>query len=470
MVANQAVAGNDSKPPIYFDLKENYLSMELLKIKIDNEWKSKYGVTIVPDIPENDEEEVTGCCWNKCVNKCNIHLSHSSLINQKGEYLEPIPEQPSEEGGGASRGTSIEDMTRALLEGLKISPSSEEPRKTRDSQDKVASALDQFKKISPTMTPPPIDPVTVKLVGKAREIVSNSTEDISKSLLNLLHSSASKLRGDSEIFQTPSASAPVASGVSPMTPNVLNFFSAAAASSATTPQQLTGQGISLSTVESNIKKQISSPPRTDFSLIRVPLRVFIPFNGATPLCGLELKIDNLGYRVIRVTEKPGQDGNIREGDIITAIDGEALTSPSVSTDDREKHIRLNFGKKLKDGVIVTIQRPSFVNNADLHPDPNTVVERRLDFGLMLLGAGIDWKSLVGKLPMAVQQAKVVCQSFGIEGKLESIPSVDDPNSSPLLTLKGPAGLVDKAMRQFCVVIVKGALLQQQQQHVLGAQS
>jgi hypothetical protein len=92
---------------------------------------------------------------------------------------------------------------------------------------------------------------------------------------------------------------------------------------------------------------------------------------------------------------------------------------------------------------------------------------------MLLGAGIDWKSLVGKFPMAVQQAKVVCQSFGIDGKLESIPSLDDPNATPFLTLKGPAGLVDKAMRQFCVVIVKGALLQQQQQqqrNSLGVQS
>jgi hypothetical protein len=81
---------------------------------------------------------------------------------------------------------------------------------------------------------------------------------------------------------------------------------------------------------------------------------------------------------------------------------------------------------------------------------------------MLLGAGIDWKNLAAKLPMAVMQAKLVCQSMGIEGKLEHTDGTTD--TSPVLTLKGPAGLVDKAMRQFCVVIVKGALLQQQQEN------
>jgi hypothetical protein len=142
-----------------------------------------------------------------------------------------------------------------------------------------------------------------------------------------------------------------------MTPNVLNFFSAAASSGAATPQQSgpkpgggvqtsgtpQAPGMSLSAIEANMKKQVSSPtPRNDFSIVRVPLRVFTPFSGATPLCGLELRIDSLGYRVVRVTEKPGQDGNIREGDIITAIDNETLIPKSIasaSSDDKERHIR-----------------------------------------------------------------------------------------------------------------------------------
>jgi hypothetical protein len=185
------------------------------------------------------------------------------------------------------------------------------------------------------------------------------------------------------------------------------------------------------------------------------LKVFTPFSGAAPLCGLELRVDPLGYRVVRVTEKPGQDGTIREGDLITAIDGEPLADLSCEA------LRATFARRLRDGVQLVIQRPNELSPADFNPEPQTSVERKLDFGLMLLGAGIDWRSLVSKFSVAVQQAQIVCESVGVEGKLETAPS--SPDGSPVLYLKGPSGLVDKAMRQFCVVIVKGALLQQQQQ-------
>jgi hypothetical protein len=226
-------------------------------------------------------------------------------------------------------------------------------------------------------------------------------------------------------------------------------------------------------VSSPPSRPAQSPPIVDPgpTLLKVPMKVFTPFAGATPLCGLELRIDPLGYRVVRVTEKPGQGGNIKEGDIITAIDGDSLAGAgNLQLDGAASGIRATFGKKLRDGVIVDIQRPKTITSADLHPDANTVVERKLDFGLMLLGAGIDWRSLVNKLPMAVQQAKVVCQSFGVDGQLDPVTNTSDPNATPVLTLKGPVGSVDKAMRQFCVVIVKGALLQQQQQQVLGGVS
>jgi hypothetical protein len=173
---------------------------------------------------------------------------------------------------------------------------------------------------------------------------------------------------------------------------------------------------------------------------------------------LELRVDQLGYRVVRVTEKPGQDNNIREGDVITAIDGEPLVAlPGLAEAEREKIIRNTFGKRIRDGVQLIIQRPIQVSASDVNPDSNVIVSRRLDFGLVLLGAGIDWKNLVSKLSMAVMQAHVVCQSLGIEGQLDA----DSPDG-PVLILKGPCGLVDKAMRQYCVVIMKAILMQKQQ--------
>ena len=323
---------------------------------------------------------------------------------------------------------SVEEMTKALLAGLKISP------------PPTAAA------VSSTTTP----------------IKTNNSEDISRSLLNLLHAKQKD-------------AAPFSSSLSK---NVQNLFdsssksssSAAAALVKTPPPNVIG--MSLTDLEASLLKQpatssasVSSPPvaeKRPFTTVRVPLKVFTPFLGASPLCGLELRVDPLGYRVMRVTEKPGQDGNIREGDVITAIDGEPLVSlPGIPKTDREKVIRSTFGRRLKDGVQLIIQRPHEPAPGDLNPDPDVPVERKLDFGLMLLGAGIDWRSLISKFPLAAQQANVVCQSFGIEGKLETI-SPESADGSPVLHLNGPAGLVDQAMRQFCVVIVKGALLQQQQ--------
>jgi len=465
---------------VFVKLSGNYLEpIKIFREKATNDWSKRFGLSIITEIDESDSSLSTGndsqqstsvCTKSKCVNKCTLHLTSDSLEEQR---------QQSDSTPGASQDVSgyltppaatpsIEDMTKALMEGLKISPGIETagpPKLHRDNQEKAASVLEQFMKNS---GPKSSSTSSSNIVSQARVAASNgSAEDISKSLLNLLHSSAvNKIRGGDEVFQTPisGAAAPGSSvQATPMTPNVLSFFNAAAAAGGPVTSSSSG------------RKQTPPVQKNEYTIVRVPLRVFTPFTGATPLCGLELRIDPMGYRVVRVTEKPGQDGNIREGDIITAIDGDVLIGSHVGLSatndlDREKTIRTNFGRKVRDGVMVTIQRPSSVSGSDLHPDPSTVVERKLDFGLMLLGAGIDWKNLVGKLPMAVQQAKVVCQSFGIEGKLESIPNVDDPNATPFLTLKGPAGLVDKAMRQFCVVIVKGALLQQQQQNVLGVQS
>lgn len=352
---------------------------------------------------EEPEGEET-CAGTLCVGKCVGHLSADSVV-QSDQFSTP----PAEPTAPDYRPPSIEEMTKALLAGLKISPDS-------------SAASSEKKPSKPVQSAP------------ARE----TTEDISKSLLNLLHASANKLK--------EGAAGPL-------------------------PGSRT-----LSDLEASMRQAaVSSPPMRpvdktptplravkQYVTVRVPLRVFVPFAGATPLCGLELRVDPLGYRVVRVTEKPGQDNNVREGDVITAIDGEPLVAlPGVGESEREKAIRGTFGRRLKDGVQLIIQRPQEVTPADLNPDNNVIVERRLDFGLMLLGAGIDWRGLAAKFPLAVQQANVVCQSLGIEGKLE--PGSAGTDASPLLMLRGPAGLVDKAMRQFCVVIVKGALVQQQQQ-------
>ncbi len=336
-----------------------------------------------------EDSNEDNCAGTRCTKKCRLHLTRDSLETQRVPET-PLPEPIKDLEHSAS------EMTKALLAGLKITPPSSE------------------KKEEPT-----------------------ATEDISKSLLNLLHASASKLRTPSVSETNPSP---------PMNQTVQNLFAAASAG-----------GRSLSDIEATFFKQPATVPQPKYTAVRAPLKVFTPFPGATPLCGLELRVDPLGYRVVRVTEKPGQEGNIREGDVITAIDGEPLVAlPGVSETDREKHIRTTFGKRLKDGVQLIIQRPVSVGPEDLSPEQSTAVERRLDFGLMLLGAGIDWRSLITKLPVAQQQAAVICQTLGIEGKLEF-----GTDSSPLLVLKGPLGLVDKAMRQFCVVIVKAALVQQQ---------
>jgi hypothetical protein len=387
---------------------------------------------------EEDETISENCAGTSCKKSCRIHLSLDSITSQRDpepEGSEPVnasgfltPQEPTDrvksvsESPAPASGPSIEEMTKALLAGLKITPDSSAPPSGKKSNG-----------------PPP-----------------SSTEDISKSLLNLLHQSATKLRTETQ---------PSEPGINQ---NVMSFFKASAPA---VGSGMPAVGRSLSDLEASLKQQLSSTgvkspqlaPKSSqtYSAVRVPLKVFTPFPGATPLCGLELRIDQLGYRVVRVTEKPGQDGNIREGDVITAIDGEPLVAlPGISEADRERGLRSTFGKRLRDGVQLIIQRPIEVTTGDLNTDPNTSVERRLDFGLMLHGAGIDWRSLISKLGVAQQQATSICQTLGIEGKLEALGQ--GAETSPALVLRGPAGLVDKAMRQFCVVIVKAALLQQQQ--------
>ena len=347
-------------------------------------------------------------------NACKIKVSPESLLEQKNQDEEEEDEEQVESkelaassAPSSASSPSVEEMTKALLAGLKISKP------------------------------------------------SRGSEDISRSLLNLLHASA-KQKEEAVLSVSGSSNGLI-------NKNVQNLFDASSKTASTSLSNKpldAGVGMSLTELEASLKQQPKPPSLVDrpFTTVRAPLKVFTPFPGAAPLCGLELRIDALGYRVVRVTEKPGQDGNIREGDVITAIDGEPLVAlPGIIPQtDREKAIRNAFGKRLKDGVQLIIQRPNELASADLNPHNDTPIERKLDFGLMLLGAGIDWRSLVSKFPIAAQQAGVVCQAFGIEGKLETA------DSSPILHLKGPAGLVDKAMRQFCVVIVKGALLQQQQ--------
>jgi hypothetical protein len=387
------------KPPVLINASNNMMQASSIQSVLVDELKAT-----VCGFEESDEDS-TKCSGTRCCKNCQVHLASESLSLQR----EPEPSladaeerirsgfiTPKDDSREAPHQPTIEEMTKALLAGLKITPDTSGP---------------------PSAEKKPVPAATSQ---------SSSAEDISKSLLNLLHASANKLKAQ----ESDSA-------------NVL-----------------LKSGRSLSEVESTMKQQATPPPQK-YTAVRVPLRVFTPFQGATPLCGLELRVDPLGYRVIRVTEKPGQDGNIREGDVITAIDGEPLVAlPGISDADREKTLRSTFGKRLRDGVQLIIQRPTEVNPSDLGPEPNTVVERRLDFGLMLLGAGIDWRLLISKISVAQQQALAICHTFGLEGKLET--SGQGADASPVLVLKGPAGLVDKAMRQFCVVIVKAALLQQQQ--------
>ena len=483
-----------SSLPVVLCLAGNFLGSPLPLLE---EWRSKYHLTVVGDDESSGEEDSEGsdrgCSRKRCGKNCWFHLTEASVLNQKDPneaevvavetdpvealsgYITPAREE-STAGSGALPPTppSIEDMTKALLAGLKITPGQPSkvvtpdgtahtfPNRNKD-PERTGNVVEKLMQAAAAASAATSS--TSRIVDHAKDQMKS--EDISKSLLNLLHAT-SKAKEQ--------ATPPPPTG---MTPNVMSLFSSAAAGSSPGPALVGNKGISLSDIEANLMRndRVSSPEapalweQPAFTNLKAPLKVFTPFAGAMPLCGLELRIDPLGYRVVRVTEKPGQEGNIKEGDIITAIDGESLAGgASSNTESGATAIRSTFGKKLRDGVIVDIQRPRKVTSADLHPDINTVVERKLDFGLMLMGAGIDWRTLASKFPMAVQQAKVVCQSFGVDGQLEPVTNMNDPNATPVLTLKGPVGSVDKAMRQFCVVIVKGALLQQQQQQVLGGVS
>ena len=513
----QAIATGSSSSAVVLCLSGNFLGSPLALL---DEWKSKYHLTVVGDDESSGEEEspdsARGACSRKtCRKNCWFHLTETSVLNQKDPseaevvvvetdpvealsgYITPAREDTSSGTGGQAGSLptppSIEDMTKALMAGLKITPGQPSkvvtpdgnshtfPNRNKD-PERTGNVVEQLMKAAAAAGAAAgsssfSTPSTGRIVEQAKDQMKS--EDISKSLLNLLHATSK-----AKEHVTPSPPLPAAT--TGMTPNVMSLFSAAAAGNSPGPN-FGGKGMSVSDIEANLMRNdkgvVVSSPRSrpaesppplwepPYSNLKAPLKVFTPFAGATPLCGLELRIDPLGYRVVRVTEKPGQEGNIKEGDIITAIDGESLAGGTASSSENgATAIRSTFGKKLRDGVIVDIQRPRKVTSADLHPDTNAVVERKLDFGLMLMGAGIDWRTLVSKFPMAVQQAKVVCQSFGVEGQLEPVTNMNDPNATPVLTLKGSVGMVDKAMRQFCVVIVKGALLQQQQQQVLGGVS
>ena len=456
-LAKRILAGDARKPisdPLQVNLEGNFFDLPKMKARLKSITAPARGGPVRTHMYSDDAKDAKMCTSEKCLGRpnCYIHVSNESIVSQRDPidaiaeedqatsqvgFVTPpaVEEPPSSSKKGSPH--SVEDMTKALLAGLKITP-----------QKSMVSSPEESSKPGKAATP---------------AATPSSAEDISRSLLNLLHSSASSKILASEPSLSEEAAA---AGKSTFSPNVMNLF----ASKSVTPVPA---GRSLSDLEAALKSNATSitsptlkpadrtPPKL-YTAVRVPLRVFTPFAGATPLCGLELRVDPLGYRVVRVTEKPGQDGNLREGDVITAIDGEPLVAfPGASELEREKSIRAIFGKRLRDGAMLIVQRPMTVASGDLNPDNAVSVERRLDFGLMLLGAGIDWRNLVSKFPMAVQQAKVVCQSLGIEGKLEAAAPTQSSDASPVLTLRGPAGQVDRAMRQFCVVIVKGALVQQE---------
>ena len=209
------------------------------------------------------------------------------------------------------------------------------------------------------------------------------------------------------------------------------------------PVPPSGRGMSLSDLETQLLTRAAvvddvggaTATAVGTTTVHAALRVFSPFEGAVPLCGLELQVDDGGYRVVRVTEKPGQNNSVREGDLITHIGGESLGDRGT--------IRTVFGRNLREGVSVTI-----VRGGSLPAKPSGPVWRELNFGLMLAGAGLEWRP--SSFPQTAQQAKLVCEAGNVEGEL-------DLAEAPILQLKGDVAQVDKVMRQFCVVIVKSAL-------------
>ena len=176
-----------------------------------------------------------------------------------------------------------------------------------------------------------------------------------------------------------------------------------------------------------LEARIVTPPKSPVTTLRVNLHVFSL--GATHLCGLELQLEPDGYRVVRVTEKPGQGGRVKEGDLITHVAGHALEPSSM---------RQVFGTSLADGVQVTIKRGEY----EKVKDENKTVVRELDYELTTAGAGV---TVTGAA--AAQQAQLVCQTFGLEGGIEQ----------KKFRIQGPLAKVDQAMRQFCVLLVKAGV-------------
>jgi hypothetical protein len=283
-------------------------------------------------------------------------------------------------------------------------------------------------------TPPSVTSAAV--VAQTQELLKSgiSTEEVSKSLLSLLHAST-KERGVDLGGGKPSGDKPT--GLSML------FEAATKAASSLPATPLTG-GVSVSELEATMKI-IPAPP----VVINANIHVITPIPGSAPLCGVELRVEPYkGYRVIRVTEKPGQSGRIKEGDLILSIDGHDLWGKTGQA------MRDIFGAHLRDNVGVTIERVDGGNS--LLPErqsPEALVERKLDFALMLTGAGVDSKhALSAQLPHIAKQAHLISQSFNIDGRIDQ-----SEGQPPMLVLKGRANLVDKAMRQFCVVIVKAAI-------------
>jgi hypothetical protein len=278
------------------------------------------------------------------------------------------------------------------------------------------------------------------------------TEDFRVNSVEGLIDSVKSIVGDhppADVYESPSGE----------TGKLLDGIREASWRSVSPPPQSAGQNL-LNMLQR--KNNLSSPPPSvapavqslfdaakrsqvpiEWSTVSVPLRVITPA-GLAPICGLDLRVVEKGYLVVRVSPSPGQP--LREGDIITHIEGAPLgDSP-----------RAVFGKRLRDGAILTVSRPSTLPPDSAVTDPTLQVERRMDFGLLLTGAGLEWQKLTDKIPLAVQQANHLCQGLGIEGALRT------EVSGPILVMKGPHGNVDSAMRQFCDVVQKWAVVQRTQ--------
>ena len=270
--------------PLILNLGGNYLGLSAVA-----NWKNKPHFTIVGDDEASGDEDtamtattMNNCSRKKCIKNCWVHLVESTVLNQRDPkelevevetdpvealsgYITPTREEVTlsgEQPGEASSGSapitsppSIQDMTKALLAGLKITPGQPSkvttpdgashvfPNKNRD-PERTGNVVEQLMRAAAAASPPP-QMSTGKIVEQIK-----SSEDISKSLLNLLHAT-SKAK---EQAPTPPTG---------MTPNVMSLFSSAVGvSPGGPPSSLSGRGMSVSDIEANLIRndRVSSPP------------------------------------------------------------------------------------------------------------------------------------------------------------------------------------------------------------------